>query len=82
MQLVRDNAIQSSTMKEHGEIINPLNLLTKENNKQISDIDSKYLGVAEENQNIINNKRDKLKLLLKIGDSMVRFTDAKNSQTS
>ena len=36
--LVGDNAIRSSTMKEHGKKINALNLLTKENNKQISDI--------------------------------------------
>ena len=59
MTQVRDNAIQSSTMKQHGELINALNQLTEENNKQISDMDSKSLRVAEENENIINNKGDK-----------------------
>ena len=59
-----------------GELIDSLNLLTKENNKQISDMDnSKSLGVAGENENIIKNIRDKFKLVI-IGDSIVRFIDA------
>ena len=70
MELIRDNLTQSNT-----------NLLTKENNNtRVSNIGDKSLGADEEKKqtekNIINSKRDRLKLLI-IGDSIVRFIDAK-----
>ena len=70
MELIRDNLTQPNT-----------NLLTKENNNtRVSNIGDKSLGVDEEKKktekNIINSKRDRLKLLI-VGDSIVRFIDAK-----
>ena len=70
MELIRDNLTQSNT-----------NLLTKENNNtRVSNIGDKSLGADEGKKqmekNIINSKRDRLKLLI-IGDSIVRFIDAK-----
>ena len=54
--------------------------MKENNNTRVSNIGDKSLGVDEEKKktekNIINSKRDRLKLLIVV-DSIVRFIDAK-----